>query len=292
MSKHASDLPIIEWGPRILSLTFICVGLCIFIQVSGGVLFWILIKNQGVKSHWVDWVIIHSFTTIGKYLPGNVFHLVGRAALGKNLSIPVNAVVVATFFETISAVFMAVCVAFAGIMYFDYEFDWLIDKIPLALLLWCCTALIAVFLFGMAHRKIRDWISKNRSLMLPQCVLPVSLIHLTHYLIFGICLALLQEGFVVEENLSILSFTWGFALAWVAGLVVPGAPGGIGIREMILFSIYGSVLGQGPAAAMFLYMRLITTAADVGAWAVAALLNQVLGRRLSLFKPSGRVGEI
>jgi len=30
----------------------------------------------------------------------------------------------------------------------------------------------------------------------------------------------------------------GFALAWVLGFIVPGAPGGIGIREVILAGLH------------------------------------------------------
>jgi uncharacterized membrane protein YbhN (UPF0104 family) len=59
--------------------------------------------------------------------------------------------------------------------------------------------------------------------------------------------------------------TWlaGFSLAWTVGLVVPGAPGGLGVFEAVLLLRLGGLLGAAPLLAVALSYRLVATLADV-----------------------------
>ena len=59
--------------------------------------------------------------------------------------------------------------------------------------------------------------------------------------------------------------TWlaGFSLAWTVGLVVPGAPGGLGVFEAVLLLRLGGLLGAAPLLAVALSYRLVATLAAV-----------------------------
>ncbi|MFM9073911.1 MAG: hypothetical protein ACKOOC_11045 [Cyanobium sp.] len=59
--------------------------------------------------------------------------------------------------------------------------------------------------------------------------------------------------------------TWlsGFALAWTLGLVVPGAPGGLGVFEAALLLRLALVLPEPPVLAVALSYRLVVTFADL-----------------------------
>ncbi|MFM1798207.1 MAG: hypothetical protein RLZZ117_485 [Cyanobacteriota bacterium] len=59
--------------------------------------------------------------------------------------------------------------------------------------------------------------------------------------------------------------TWlsAFALAWTAGLVVPGAPGGLGVFEAALLLRLSGVLPEPPVLAVALSYRLVVTSADL-----------------------------
>ncbi len=57
-----------------------------------------------------------------------------------------------------------------------------------------------------------------------------------------------------------------YALAWAAGFLMPGAPGGIGVREMVLSVLLSPVAGQGRTAAFSVLHRLITVAGDFAAY--------------------------
>ena len=63
----------------------------------------------------------------------------------------------------------------------------------------------------------------------------------------------------------------GFALAWTLGLVVPGAPGGLGVFEAALLLRLGGLVPEAPLLAIALSYRLVTSLADLLGAATAAL---------------------
>ena len=65
----------------------------------------------------------------------------------------------------------------------------------------------------------------------------------------------------------------GFALAWTAGLVVPGAPGGLGVFEAVLLLRLAAAVPEAPLLAVAISYRLVTSLADLLA-AGSARLDQ------------------
>ena len=62
-----------------------------------------------------------------------------------------------------------------------------------------------------------------------------------------------------------------FALSWLLGVLVPLAPGGLGLREGSLILSLGAAVGAGPATALALALRLVSFAGELVAIAVAEL---------------------
>jgi uncharacterized membrane protein YbhN (UPF0104 family) len=72
----------------------------------------------------------------------------------------------------------------------------------------------------------------------------------------------------------------GFALAWTAGLVVPAAPGGLGVFEAVLLLRLSAVVPEAPLLAVVISYRLVSTVADLlGALTARADLAAVRNRR-------------
>jgi dolichol-phosphate mannosyltransferase len=72
-----------------------------------------------------------------------------------------------------------------------------------------------------------------------------------------------------------------FALSWLLGVLVPLAPGGLGLREGSLILSLGAAVGAGPATALALALRLVSFAGELVAIAVAELAALLLARRVS-----------
>lgn len=66
-----------------------------------------------------------------------------------------------------------------------------------------------------------------------------------------------------------------FSMAYAAGLVVPGAPGGLGVFEATLLLRLGEGVAEAPLLAVVLSYRLISTAADVLLAAGVSLQNRL-----------------
>ena len=87
------------------------------------------------------------------------------------------------------------------------------------------------------------------------------------YLGFFYCLKAFSIGSLISQSELISSFS----LAWIIGLVVPAAPGGLGVFESVILFGLGSHLPEAPLLASLLFYRLIATVADL----FAALLYPV-----------------
>jgi uncharacterized membrane protein YbhN (UPF0104 family) len=58
--------------------------------------------------------------------------------------------------------------------------------------------------------------------------------------------------------------TGGFAAAYVLGYVALIAPGGIGVREMVLSTLLAPVMGAGPSVVLTLASRILVTITEAG----------------------------
>ena len=54
-----------------------------------------------------------------------------------------------------------------------------------------------------------------------------------------------------------------YVVAWLIGLVTPGAPAGVGVREAVLFFLLRPLLGQADLLEIILIGRLVTAAGDL-----------------------------
>jgi hypothetical protein len=92
----------------------------------------------------------------------------------------------------------------------------------------------------------------------------------------GIAADILARGLfcVTDHHVSLLTGT--FAIAWVAGFLAPGAPAGLGVREVILLKILDHFYGTGVAAGITISLRVITLIADCLIFSMALMVKQKL----------------
>ena len=76
-------------------------------------------------------------------------------------------------------------------------------------------------------------------------------------------------------------FTWlsAFGLAYAVGLVVPGAPGGLGVFETTLLLRLGGAVPEAQLLAVVLSYRLLSTLADVAA-STALVADRLVAQRV------------
>ena len=76
---------------------------------------------------------------------------------------------------------------------------------------------------------------------------------------FYICLI----TFYTSNNINIIFLLVIFSLSWSLGLVVPTAPGGVGVLESCLLFLLGRNIPQNAIFVSLIYFRVISTSADL-----------------------------
>ena len=82
---------------------------------------------------------------------------------------------------------------------------------------------------------------------------------LVRFLGFLCCLNAFSIGSLISQGELISSFS----LAWMIGLIVPAAPGGLGVFESVILFSLGSHLAEAPLLASLLCYRLVSTISDI-----------------------------
>jgi hypothetical protein len=82
---------------------------------------------------------------------------------------------------------------------------------------------------------------------------------LSKFIGFYICL----NTFYTSNTLNIIFLLVIFSLSWSLGLVVPAAPGGVGVFEASLLFLVGRNIPQSEILVSLIYFRAISTSADL-----------------------------
>jgi uncharacterized membrane protein YbhN (UPF0104 family) len=128
----------------------------------------------------------------------------------------------------------------------------------------------------LLQSKIRTWLRQRLAYLHPIRISVSMLLNIMIYAGFGVIITLLLKTlWQVDTHIQWYQFSCGFALAWVLGFVVPGAPGGIGIREAVFVGLYSQVLGEGVVIGLALVLRIITSMGDLLSFGIACWLGKI-----------------
>lgn len=236
----------------------------ITLLLAGG--WWWLTGVYGRRSAPVATAAVWARTQIAKYIPGNVFHYVGRQALGRRLGLGHEALVASYLLELVSFLAAAAAIGVGGA---------LAARSPAAaavsLPLIAGVTVLGLFAWPFADATLRrfPWTAEKMA-ALPRLsvtgavrlLLPALASHAAFVIAAGMLLLFLLRA-MGGTSLGPADVLWVYPLAHVAGLLTPGAPGGLGVREAVLTLSLGEAIGSGNAAALALALRLVTILGDV-----------------------------
>jgi uncharacterized membrane protein YbhN (UPF0104 family) len=243
---------------------------------SGWVWTWILRElNQRVNNRY--FVRVYLKTNIAKYLPGNVWHYYGRITAAKDTGISTSVATLSVLLEPLLMAASALIVVLVGV---SLEVT---HRLPLILLsiLGLATVLIAIhpwflniairFLGKLKLKKNQtNTISSNNYTVLHYPWKPL-LGEMGFVLLrgTGFLLTLLAFTSLQLEQLPLLLGT--FSLSWLLGLIVPGAPGGLGVFEATAIALLEHRLSPGIVISAIAFYRLVSILAETTAAGIAWL---------------------
>lgn len=201
-------------------------------------------------------VSIRSFTTsqVAKYVPGNVFHYVGRHMILRKESLPHGRLIVASVLE-VGLMLVAAGLVVSGVL--------VTARPQLDINAWTDTALWLGIAFGLLAPvavALVVVVLRRSGAVKPWWILAA----FGNYLVFFAVMGLIFSGALdlVGEAPTLLAAGSGVT-GWMAGFVTPGAPAGVGTREAALVLIGSPMVSQEVVLVAALLFRVITLAGDV-----------------------------
>ncbi|MBF2065254.1 MAG: flippase-like domain-containing protein [Calothrix sp. C42_A2020_038] len=239
-----------EAGWAILS---IATGVTLFAHTWAGLVWTWILKELKAPVPTLSFMQVYLKTNIAKYLPGNVWHYWGRIVEAKNAQIPTAIAVLSVLLEPL----LMVAAAAVVIVLFGYQFTVLTTSVGLQILQ--VVGLVIVLLafhprllnpalnrlkklkFKKTETKIHsETYSETASETSSELEMNLNLQHYPWKPLLGelTFLVLRASGFILTifalaplQPHQIPLLLGAFSLAWLLGLIVPGAPGGLGVFE-------------------------------------------------------------
>lgn len=251
-----------------IAMLMMALGVTLLAHIwSGWVWYWILrLLDAPVLGTWS--VIVYLKTNLGKYLPGNVWHFVGRVQALKSVGTPTGKAITGVVLEPVLMALAALAIA--------------IVSLPSTLL----QVVILLSVLALLHPRIFNPILKRLAqtkIKQSQFAGDDRIPELSAYPLRPLAGEL---GFVILRGLGfILCFaavgapTWpdlwtllgAFSFAWLLGLVIPGAPGGLGVFEATALALLTPTFSAAIVLGAVALYRLNSTLAEVIGAGLASL---------------------
>ncbi|NJO10272.1 MAG: UPF0104 family protein [Leptolyngbyaceae cyanobacterium SL_1_1] len=264
LSAHWREILVIDLNAADWACLVMALGITLAAHIwSGWVWSWIVQAcGYGVGGIWATQTYLK--TNIAKYLPGNVWHFYGRVRAVQSAGATLETALISVLLEPLLMAAAALILALFGSRQVILQ---------LALLI---TVLIGLHpcLLNPALRSLGQLRAETPEPLVAQ---------LSHYpgrsLLGEIGFVGLRGLGFVGVVLALQPLTWeqlpglisGFSWAWLLGLVVPGAPGGLGIFEATAIALLSKTLPPAVILSSVALYRVVSTLAEVMGAALAWL---------------------
>ena len=251
------------------------VGAVFFAFMSMSYLGWMwgrLLLRRGYKVPRAQLVSWYYTGQLGKYVPGGVWAVVGRAEMAVRGGVPradAYSVTGLSMFTTYSAA--ALCAALGSLL------SWERPIIGAALLLALVFGLSVYAIAPLRQRLVgllRKITSGTNELTAPKDMLALTIVQVPAWIMISLSTTITAHAFGAE--VGVLHMFFVSSLSWLIGFLVIGAPGGLGVRESIFTGLLSASIGTSTALSLAVASRMIFVSVDF----LGALIFNVIARKL------------
>jgi dolichol-phosphate mannosyltransferase len=213
-----------------------------------------------------------------RYEPSGVVGFAYRVTARERVGASTAQVMTVTGYEQLAVVVAGAAAAMAGFLGAG------VHPPVLAIVLFAAAVVIAVaarpaFVGGWLHDRLRARGIETAGPLRGRTLALMVAIDAAGWVATGLGAWTLARALGATAGLDAFLLVGAFALSWLLGVLVPLAPGGLGLREGSLILSLGAAVGAGPATALALALRLVSFAGELVAIAVAEVAALAFGRR-------------
>lgn len=269
LKKHWQEVVAIRLDGSALAILVVALGVTLLSHIWAAWVWTGLLKLLRAERHATEgtlhptWLIqVYLRTNLAKYLPGNVWHFYGRIRAVMAAGVGTGIALLSVVMEPLLMAAAALLIALLG----RQQGNWG----------WQLLSLIGVLL--IIHPRFLNPVLQ-RAAQLKAKALGNSTVQTSNLMIhryplgpllgelgflglrgLGFCLTLLALAPIAWDQLpTVIS---AFSFAWLLGLIVPGAPGGLGIFEATAIALLGQYYSPGILLSTVALYRLISVLAE------------------------------
>lgn len=206
---------------------------------------------------------------LGKYVPGGIWPIVGQAELAHRGRTP-RPLAYSSTAVSMAATFLGAAVvgAVTGLWSLDGD-RWIPAVLCIALVIGFATYCVPQVRAAMEAVVTR---ATKRSTLLPAPIWVAEVVgrHLPVWVLFSgmniFTVSALGESLDTQLVVRLIAVT---CLSWMAGFVIVGLPGGIGVRETVFISLMTASLGGPLAVSVAVVSRIVSVAVDLAGAAIS-----------------------
>lgn len=273
LTTQFRSIPAFTWTVQAVISLFAGLILVVVIEMVHSVAWLTLVRGLLPNVSWKASFSVCGRSQLAKYLPGNAFHYLQRMVLAKRIGLGTADAAALTVVDAVMLALVAAIVAVPAAVKFIAS--GLSEEHVAAAGLITAVAALGLVAIPLLSSGLRRQITKYVKVFSPRRLLLVAAIDGALLVFPPMIIHLVLTALLVPTTeIGWVEFVPGFALAFVIGFVTPGAPGGIGIREVVLYGLYSPILGSALAASLFVVVRGVFILGDIATFLTAWLLTE------------------
>ncbi len=261
----------------------IIIGLSLFYSLANGILAFnwakVLEIIAGHKIIKLKFIKAYLKTSIAKYLPSNLMHFATRHAAGYEQGFTHKKMLLSNMMEIAyliltSGIIISLSLALRVIKIPETLLS-LMTPLRLAISIIVLLSALAALVIFLKPSKIIGYIKELISLNKIPGYIFVGISYIFYFAITSIVLIFIF-GIILKVDINAVNIMYiygGFTLAWLSGYLIPGAPGGLGVRELMLLVIFTPLSGESGALIASIILRLITISGDIFTFLTGLLIK-------------------
>jgi glycosyltransferase 2 family protein len=226
----------------------------------------------GVERPVLDTLRRYFVGQLGKYVPGGIWPVVGRAEMARRAGISATAAYGSTLLS-LGVTYLAAVLTAAAALLAGAAGGGQVTWQPVV-------ALLPIGVLAL-HPRVVGWVLRTarrvsrRDLDLPVPSWPVSIGLLLRHVPawIGISAATWLVASTLDPgSVDVRNLVFATTLSWVVGFLAVGVPGGIGVREAVFVASATSLSSSGVAAAVAVVARFVFVLVDLGGAGLSTLI--------------------
>lgn len=281
--ENFNKLPKINWGVYTWSSLVLVIVIYTCNHLLGNLAWAKLIRSTGESLSLKNAIIIFSLSQFAKYIPGNVAQHIGKLTLAKAYKLKIPNIITSMIMEIV------LLVATGGLLsgiFFPFiskqYFSEIIGIPPLwsFIVILLCVIASPFLLFWFINNKRPHFLKKKigkEKILIPhtKVIFECSIYYALGFILMGLLTGIITRSILnIDGNYYIL-LTGIYIISWIAGFLMPGAPAGMGIREVILVTVLSLVFTPEEAVGLTVIMRFISVIGDFLIFIAALIMKSI-----------------